>query len=131
MGLLDFAEVGLFLWYVFILFGYFKYFYWKSRSHSWPTVPGSVQKGELVGGNSALFGMHRGIMGFAYSIEGVRYAGIFVVIANDENTAARYQCDLDGAQVSVRYDPNRPERSFLEQNKIHAIPIYQNPFWIE
>ncbi len=75
--------------------------------------------------------MYRSIMGYAYKIENVRYAGIFASITNDEGTAERIQKELDGMQVSVRYDPRHPEKSFLVQEKLMNRPIYQNPFWFE
>jgi hypothetical protein len=131
MGLLDIAELGLAVWFVFILTRYARYFYWKLRSRSSPVVPGNVQRGEVLRGNSKLFGMYRSTLGYAYKIENVRYVGAFALITNDETTAARIQKEFEGMLVSVRYNYRHPEKSFLVQEKLNNRPIYQNPFWFE
>jgi hypothetical protein len=131
MTWLDIVELGFIVWLVFVLFRYILYFYRKLQSRSWPTVPGTVQKGEVSRGNSRLYGLYRSTLGYGYKVDGVRYAGMFVVMAKNDSAAEDLQRQLDGKSAPVCYDPEHPERSFLAEDKLMSSRVYQNPFWFE
>lgn len=103
----------------------------KRRSRHWPTTTGTVQPCSLVRG----FGLwapdlYRCVLGYAFRANESRYAGFFVVEAQDEETAQTLQKQAKGTSVTVRYNPLDPDVSLLDDERILGRRITQNPHWI-
>jgi Protein of unknown function (DUF3592) len=104
---------------------------WRSRS--WPNSPGVVRRGLVLRGGPTRFQafIYRSVLVYDYEVNGLRYAGRFVIIASDPETAQSLQAQCDGVGITVRYDPNHPNVSFLEQRELIGKKILQNPLWIK
>jgi hypothetical protein len=103
------------------------------RSQGWPTVHGTVQKGEVLhsGGGRASFLPFRSLLGYAFTVNGRPYWGLFVLAAEDMQTAEKLQKQTEGMAVSVQYDPKKPEISFLVERELLGRRIVQDPTWID
>jgi hypothetical protein len=105
----------------------------RYRSKHWPTVDATLQKGAI---GKISFG--RGatapatFMGYAYIVQGVRYAGFFALYG-DDSQVRKLQDDLTGAHIQIRYDPSDPNVSYLLDNKdsrFDGLAATQNPEWL-
>jgi hypothetical protein len=68
-------------------------------------------------------------LGYAYVVEGVRYAGYFVIFG-DEEKARRLQGELADVPVQIRYDPSNPNVSYLVNlydSRFGGVGANQNP----
>jgi hypothetical protein len=86
------------------------------RSH-WPTVEAVIQKGavgRVPAGKGAT--IPASFMGYAYIVEGVRYAGFFALMG-DETRVQRLYSGLGDSHIQIRYDPSDPNVSFLRDYK--------------
>jgi hypothetical protein len=110
-----------------------KYFLRKWKSREWATIPGIVQKGEILRGGPTLHSgiRFRSMLGYAYKVDGVRSAGFFVLLAGSQDTAEHFQREFDGTMVMVLYDPKHPERSLLQERELKGRQILQNPIWLD
>ena len=104
---------------------------WRSRS--WPTLPGTVQKGEILhsGRTNFLRVPFRSLLGYAYTVNGHSYWGLFALIAEGLDTAEKLQKQADGKPVSVRHKPNHPEVSLLEEREFLGRRVIQDPFHLD
>jgi hypothetical protein len=102
------------------------------RSQSWPTVHGTVQKGEVLhsGGGRASFLPFRSLLGYAFTVNGHPYWGLFVLAAEDMQAAEKLQKQADGIAVTVQYDPKKPDISFLVERELLGRRIVQDPTWL-
>jgi hypothetical protein len=71
------------------------------------------------------------MLGYAYKVNGVRFAGLLILIAGNKSVAEDLQHSLEGTTVGVRYDPKHPETSFVVEKQLLGRPVYQNPFWFD
>jgi Protein of unknown function (DUF3592) len=103
---------------------------WQARN--WPTTDGTVQKGQVVRGGPTKFQafVYRSLLGYVYNVDGCRYAGLFVLIASDLETAEKLQKENEGKAVIVQYDPRQPQNSFLQEKELMGRQVIQNPLWI-
>jgi hypothetical protein len=103
------------------------------RSQGWPTVHGTVQKGEVLhsGGGRTSFLPFRSLLGYAFTVNGHPYWGLFVLAVEDMQTAEKLQKQADGTPVTVQYDPKKPEISFLVERELLGRRIVQDPRWLE
>jgi hypothetical protein len=103
------------------------------RSQSWPVVHGTVQKGEVLhsGGGRASFLPFRSLLGYAFSVDGRSYWGVFVLAAEDMQTAEKLQKQAEGIAATVQYDPKNPEISFLVDRELLGRRIVQDPRWLD
>jgi hypothetical protein len=106
----------------------------RYRSKGWPITDGTLQKG-AVGRIS--FGRGASapatFMGYAYIVQGVRYAGFFALYG-DESQTCKLQDGLTGAHVQIRYNPSDPNVSYLVDYKdprFDGLAATQNPEWLE
>lgn len=71
-------------------------------------------------------------MGYAYVVQGVRYAGFFALYG-DENQVSKLNDTLPGGTVLIRYNPSDPNSSFLVDyydSRFAGLPATQNPDWL-
>jgi hypothetical protein len=103
------------------------------RSRSWPIVPGTVQKGEILqrGATTFLQVPFRSLLGYAYTVNGSPYWGLFAFIAEDRETAEQLQKQAEGRPVTVRYNPKSPEESLLENRELLGRRVIQDPFYLD
>ena len=103
------------------------------RSRSWPVVPGSVQKGEILhsGPTKILQLPFRSLLGYAYKVNGRPYWGLFALVAEDRETAEKLQKQAEGSPVTVGYNPKNPEVSLLEDKELLGRRVVQDPMWLD
>jgi hypothetical protein len=103
----------------------------RGRSHSWPIAPGTVQPaGVKAGWGFWAPAQYRSIFAYAFPANGSRYAGFFAVEADREGDALAMQKQMTGMGVTVRYDPEHPDISILEDRQISGRRLTQNPHWL-
>ena len=81
----------------------------QMQSAKWPTATAAIQE-DFVG--SLPDGGHAASFKYQFAVKENLYRGQFLVIAG-EDRATRLLKELDGQTIQVRYDPRRPEISFL------------------
>ena len=101
---------------VFICWGITKLRYWIRRNgrKRWPVTTATLQYGAMGGIAVGKGGsIPASFMGYAYKVDDVRYAGLFVMMG-DKSQLDRLQSALPGNPIQIRYDPSDPNRSFLD-----------------
>lgn len=104
----------------------------RRYSRTWPAASGTVQAHAVVKG----YGFwapdtYRSILGYTFSASGSpRYSGLFALRAEREDTAQMLQKEAQGTTVTVRYNPENPDISVLEDEHILGRKITQNPHWL-
>ena len=103
------------------------------RSRSWPVVPGTVQKGEILsrGATKILYVPFRSLLGYSYKGNSLPYWGLFAFIAEDRKTVEKLQLQAEGKPVTVRYNPKSPEESLLEDRGLLGRRVIQDPFYLD
>jgi hypothetical protein len=103
------------------------------RSRSWPVVPGTVQKGEILnsGATTFLYVPFRSLLGYAYQVKGRSYWGFFALIAEDREMAEKLQQQAEGRLVTVRYNPKSPQVSVLEDREFLGRRVLQDPMYLD
>ena len=88
------------------------------RSARWPTVPGTIEGGEV----STRRGRSRGDraietatanLAYSYQLNGTYYSRYHIAVFDDEQGAWSYVDGLKGETVQVSYNPRRPDISVL------------------
>ena len=104
----------------------------KRQSRSWPSASGTVQRYAVEKGYDFWApDTYRSILSYTFSANGSpRYAGLFAVRVEDEDTAKLLQKQAEGANVTVRYNPKNPDISLLEEEQILGHRITQNAHWL-
>jgi hypothetical protein len=103
----------------------------RGRSRSWPTAPGTVQPaGVNRGWGFWAPAQYRSIFAYAFAANGSRYAGFFALEADREEDALAMQKQMTGTGVTVRYHPENPDVSILEDRQILGRRLTQNPHWV-
>jgi hypothetical protein len=73
---------------------------------------------------------YRSVFGYAFKARESRFAGFFTLGAEDEESAHMLQKKAVGATVTVRYNPENPDGSLIEEERISGRQITQNPHWL-
>jgi hypothetical protein len=119
---------------VYARFRNYRYSLLERRSQEWPQVEAIVQKGEarFRGPFLAVSAgkVPKSLFGYSYAVAGLRHFGFFAVYRENGISAFELQDRLAGQKVSVRYDLDCPNRSFIVEHEILGKPLYQNPDWI-
>ena len=104
----------------------------KRRSHRWPTVLARIETSQILRGGPTRYQalLYRSLVGYSYSVAGVRYPGLFVLIADDQATAENLGKQLVGRDVTACYNPSRPEVSLLVESELMGRQVIQNPLWL-
>jgi hypothetical protein len=112
----------------------YRYSRLELRSQEWPLVEAIVQKGEarFRGPFLALSARNvpKSLFGYSYAVDGLRRFGFFAIYRGNGISSLEMQEQFAGRKVSVRYDPNCPNRSFVVEREILGEAIHQNPDWI-
>lgn len=103
------------------------------RSRNWPSIQGTVQKGEILqsGATRFLKVPFRSLLGYAYTVDGRPYWGLFVLIAEDRETAEKLQKQTEGMAVRLRYNPESPSESLLNDKDLLGRRVIQDPFYLD
>ena len=86
-------------------------FKWRSaKGRDWPSCQGHIE-------SSKAYSHEQGVtvrIGYSYSVNGEYYAGYFEEAFYSDAPADRLTAALkEGQEVTIRYNPNRPEKSLL------------------
>ena len=105
---------------------------WQSRN--WPTAPGTIQRCTVRRGYRGVACFlssyrYRSVFGYSFRANESRYAGFFVLGAEDEGAADSLQKQAEGLNVTVRYNPENPDVSLLVDDEVQGRKISQNPHW--
>lgn len=105
-----------------------------SRSKRWPIVDATIQSGSIgkiaVGKGATI---PAAFLGYAYIVQGVRYAGLFA-ICGDDQTVRKLNNKLAGGSIQIRYKPSSPDLSFLVNEsdpRFDGLEATQNPDRLE
>ena len=111
----------------------------RMRSKRWPTVAAKVQQsapGIVTFRHDRLgydYTSPARFLGYAFSVAGVRYAGLFVLYG-EETKVQQVARRLVGQPVQVRYDPARPDTSLLadyEDSRFQGLTASQRPDFLD
>jgi hypothetical protein len=106
---------------------------WRwGRSRGWPSAPGTVQPaGVKPGWGFWAPAQYRSIFAYTFQANGSRYyIGLMAVEAGREGDALAMQKEMAGMGVTVRYDPENPYVSIVEERRILGRRFTQNPHWL-
>ena len=89
----------------------------SAKGRDWPSCPGHVE-------SSKSYSHEEGVtvrIGYSYSVNGEYYAGYFEEAFYSDAPADRLTAALkEGQQVTIRYKPNKPDKSLLlEEDQPH------------
>ena len=97
-------------------------------SAKWPTTTAIIHAQSVdsigKGGRAAFFT-------YQFDLQSNSYAGRFALATNEER-GSKLLDDLDGLPIEVRYDPRRPNLSFLVNpydSRFGGVAATQNPYW--
>lgn len=115
----------------------FRYYHLKRYSESWPTTQAVIQKCEAKSSGPFLSlwagKVPKSLFGYSYQVEGIAYIGFFAVL-RDQGGAFGAAWDLQeklaGNSLTVRYDPTRPQRSFVVDSEVLGKEVHQGPEWL-
>ena len=127
-----------FIFWLFMLFSVGSDFRYRARrnlSTNWPTARATIQKGEaqISGPYLSLTAakVPKGLFGYSYSVKDHRYVGFFTVAcALGLGEAEDLQEQLNGQSLTIRYNPNRPQESFVVEREILGKRVHQGPNWV-
>ena len=109
-------------------------FFRKWNSANWPLTGATIQKGQIGRGGPTKYAalVYRSVFGYVYSVNGTRYAGLFVIIVGSEEKASELQHRLDGVRIRVRYNPSHPETSIVQSlpREFASLVANQEPLWV-
>jgi hypothetical protein len=125
------ALLSLMCWWYYIQI---RYFFKRLFSRRWPSTNATIQKG-AVGPISGPKGSraNASFFGYGFTIQGVRYAGLFAIIASEEH-GHKLQDSLAGGSILVRDDPSDPNTSFIADAydpRFGGLVATQNPEWLD
>jgi hypothetical protein len=95
-----------------------------ARSARWPTVPGTIEGGEVSTrrgrsryGDEAIETATANLA-YSYRLNGTYYSGYHIAVFDDEQEAWSYVDGLKGETVQVSYHPRRPDISVLRPQAV-------------
>ena len=115
----------------------YRYYYIKRHSETWPVTQAAIQKCEAksTGPFFSLWArkIPKSLLGYSYHVQGISYIGFFAVARDTYGSlgeAREIQEKLDGKSLTVRYDPARPQRSFVVDREVLGREVHQGPEWL-
>jgi len=115
-----------------LLSRYIRYIIGCYRSNHWPTTSATIQKGALGRISLGKGDYPASFLGYAYIVQGIRYAGFFVLYG-DKALLTMLHETLPGASLQIRYDPKNPNISYLvdtRDSRFQALTASQDPVWL-
>jgi hypothetical protein len=111
-----------------------RYSFKQFSSRRWPSTNATIQRG-AVGQVRGTRGPRASasFFGYAFTIQGVRYAGLFAIIAKEEH-GHKLQASLADGSILVHYDPSDPNTSFITNAydpPFEGLVATQSPEWID
>jgi hypothetical protein len=107
-----------------------RYFWQWSQRKRYPIANANIQKGAV---GTVSFGkggsFPAAYMGYAFVVEGIRYAGLFVLYGGESAVQQTYE-GLDGEHIDIYYKPSDPNISFLADSKdsrFRGLAVTQDP----
>jgi len=98
---------------------------WRRRqSRGWPLAAGTVQRCCVMPRT------FKSVFGYAFAANGSTYAGFFALPTQNPDEADALQKHATGTAVMVRYNPQNPDVSILEERTILGRRVTQNPHWL-
>jgi hypothetical protein len=111
-----------------------RYLMLRYRSKHWPSLVATLQKGSI---GRISFGKGASapatFIGYAYIVQGMRYAGFFALYGNDSKVR-RLHADLAGGAIQIRYHLSDPNVSLLvdyTDQRFDGLAATQNPDWLD
>lgn len=89
------------------------YVFARKRRQHWPVTNALIQKGAIGELKGDTHNIPTAFMGYTFKVNGLRYAGCFVLFGNNEARVHELYRLLPGSTLQVRYDPSNPNTSFL------------------
>src|SRR6267378_3596405 len=110
----------------------FRYTWRKRASENWPTMEATIESAVVRRGGPALapiLFMYRVFFTYSYSVNGIQYSGLFVLIADKKKSGEGLKQALTGKRIVVRYDTRHPKVSFISVIRIIGKRVMQHPHW--
>lgn len=105
-----------------------RFFLRRWHSVKWPTITATIHADSVgsigKGGRAAFFT-------YQFDLRSKSYAGRFA-LATNEDRGSKLLNDLDSLPIEVRYNPRRPNLSFLVNlydSRFGGVAATQNPYW--
>lgn len=103
---------------------------WRSRK--WPSVPGTIQKGIVEEDSSGDAGVtYSCVLQYIYTVGGETRAGLFSLDVASREGGKLLLPQVEGRSVTVRYDPKRPQISFVAEKQIDGHRVGHEPQFVE
>lgn len=113
---------------------YSRYRSQKRKSVNWPTAQATIRKGEANFRESFLSlsagRIPKSLFGYSYEVSGDRHIGWFTIACGPGLESQVLQDMLDGKIVTVRYDPDHPQMSFVVDRDVLGQEVHQGPEWL-
>jgi hypothetical protein len=98
--------------------GFIRDLYFALKSEQWPTTSGRVIEVDIAHGSALRGSYNSALVGYEYEVRGVRYTSRRIDYAG-RGAGATSALDYfrqyhEGQDVTVRYDPGKPQRAVLE-----------------
>ena len=108
-----------------------RYLLRRWRSRDWPVVPGTIQRGQVLRrGEQDTKPSFTPVCLGTLTRSMVRATRVCsFLVAGDEETAQNLQKQGAVGNVNVRYNPRKPEISFLQEKELLGRQVIQNPLW--
>jgi len=82
-------------------------------SRNWPTAEGTIEGGDVYAVGAAGRKSFRTKLKYAYRVNDQVWAGTDTQDFDDEETASDYVKSRRGVAAQLKYNPRKPQRSFL------------------
>jgi hypothetical protein len=96
----------------------------RKRAAGWPIAYGRIESAEVTKASFSLTanrGRYVAQLGYAYSIAGNVYSGVYKREFSIEPAAEDFVRDLKGKAIAVRYSPAQPSQSIVLEPDIEAV----------
>jgi hypothetical protein len=103
----------------------------RKQSGDWPTALGTIKPSQVLRATGFLApDAYRCVLGYAFRANDSRYAGFFVIWAQDEENAQRLQKAAAEMKIRIRFNPQNPDVSLVDDERLMGREITQNPHWL-
>jgi len=96
------------------------------RTAIWPTVRAKIENIFLDASNSHRNPVTNAVLAYSYSIRDSFYSGQITLSAGESSLESLRE-EMIGQQISVQYDPGRPEVSIFTRHKVRGWLVERDP----